>query len=128
MSADVSGLEALAADLARAGAEVDARARQVVARGALNIKTDWRTNAAATAGAHARLYPGSITYDEPTVVPGVGVHTKVGPDKDRPQGPLGNLLEFGSATSPPHNDGGRALAAEAPRFEAAVEHLGGDLL
>lgn len=128
MSADVSALEALAAAIAQAAAEVDRRAERVVSRGAVNIKSGWRANAAATAGAHARLYPMSIGYDPPVVVPGVGVSVRIGPDKGRPQGALGNLLEFGSVHNAPHNDGGRALLAEQPRFEAAVEQLGGDLL
>jgi hypothetical protein len=128
MTADIRELEAFAADLARAAATLDERCRQVVARGALNIKRDWRANARATAGAHARLYPLSIGYDDPVTIPGVGVGAVIGPDKAGPQGPLGNLLEYGSAHNPPHNDGGRALAAEEPRFIAAVEQLGGDLL
>jgi len=128
VSADVSGLEALAADLAHAAAEVDDRCRQVVARGALNVKRDWRANATASAGRHARLYPRSIGYDDPVTVPGVGTSVVIGPDKAGPQGPLGNLLEYGSVHSPPHNDGGRALLNEEPRFIAAVEALGGELL
>ncbi|PJN24061.1 hypothetical protein [Kitasatospora sp. CB02891] len=127
MSADVTGLEALTADLARSAADVDRRAQQVVSKGALNIKNDWRANAAATAGRHARLYPMSIGYDL-TAVPGIGVSAEIGPDKSKAQGPLGNLLEFGSVKNAPHNDGGRALAAEMPRFTAAVEALGEELL
>ncbi|MGW4803002.1 hypothetical protein [Kitasatospora sp. NPDC004272] len=127
MSADVTGLRALAEALGRAGAEADRRAEQVVARGALNVKNAWRANAAATAGRHARLYPLSISYDI-TVRPGHGTSAEIGPDKAGPQGALGNLLEFGSARNPPHNDGGRALLAEAPRFAAAVEALGEELL
>lgn len=91
------------------------------------MKRDWRANAAATAGRHARLYPLSISYDI-TVRPGHGVSAVIGPDKNRMQGPLGNLLEFGSAKNPPHNDGGRALLAEQPRFIAAIEALGEELL
>ncbi len=126
MSADISGLEAVVADLARAGLELERRTQQVVSRGALNIKRDWQANARATAGRHARLYPASIGYDL-TSGPG-GTGAVIGPDKDRPQGALGNLLEYGSSKNAPHNDGGRALAAEEPRFLAAVEALGGELL
>jgi hypothetical protein len=91
----------------------------VVRKGALNVKNDWRANATSSAGRHARLYPASIGYDvtqEPD-----GASAEIGPDKGRPQGALGNLLEFGSANNPPHNDGGRALDAEEPRMVAAVE-------
>ncbi|OKI22206.1 hypothetical protein [Streptomyces sp. CB03911] len=128
MSTDITGLQALVADLARVGADLDERTHQVVSRGALNIKRDWRANARASSGRHARLYPSSIGYDPITALPGGGASAVIGPDKDAPQGALGNLLEFGSAKNGPHNDGGRALAAEEPRFIAAVEQLAGDLL
>jgi len=127
MAADTSGLQELSGLLAGAGRAVEAQARAVVSRGALNIKNDWRAGARASSGRHARLYPSSIGYDlEP--LPGGGTGAVIGPDKDRPQGALGNLLEYGSVHNPPHNDGGRALLAEEPRFERAVEDLGGELL
>lgn len=127
MSADISGLEQLIADMARAADQMDARVRAVVAKGALNIKNDWRRNARASSGRHAPHYPRSIGYDL-TTVPGVGTIAVIGPDKDEMQGPLGNILEYGTATQGGHNDGGRALLAEEPRFIAAVEQLGRDLL
>jgi hypothetical protein len=121
--ADVSGLLHLGSSLAGASAAVQREAKAVVTKGALNIKNDWRANAIATAGRHGRIYPYSIGYDP--VVTGVGyVEAVIGPDKDKPQGALGNLLEYGSVNNPPHNDGGRALLAEEPRFMAAVEALG----
>lgn len=127
MTIDVTALEAFAADLARNQAQLDQQARQTVSKGALNIKNDWRANAAATAGRHARHYPRTIGYDL-TTAPGVGSEAVIGPDKDELQGPLGNLLEFGTSQQGGHNDGGRALQAEEPRFLEAVRLLGGDLL
>lgn len=118
---DLTELEALAEVIAASGAVVEQEGAAIVKRGAQNIKTGWRANAAASAGAHARLYPGSISYDV-AAVPGV-VEAEIGPDKARPQGPLGNLLEFGSAHNPPHNDGGQALDDEEPRFVAQIEAL-----
>jgi hypothetical protein len=127
MSVDTSGLQSLSAALAAAGAEAERAARAVVSRGALNIKNDWRANARSSGGRHARLYPLSIGYDLiPT--PGGGTGAVIGPDKDGPQGPLGNILEYGTSRQGGHNDGGRALLAEEPRFIAAVEQLGGGLL
>lgn len=102
-------------------ASADSAGRQmaaVVARGALNIKNGWRANATATAGQHAKAYPYSVSYDIHPI-PG-GAHAEIGPDKDKPQGALGNLLEFGSVHNAPHNDGGKALLTEAPQFEAHV--------
>jgi hypothetical protein len=121
MSIDVSELLRVASSLAANTASLEAEARAVVSRGALNIKRDWQANATATAGRHARLYPRSISYD---VTSGAGfIEAEIGPDKGKAQGPLGNLLEFGSVHNAPHNDGGRALAAEEPRFAAQVEAL-----
>lgn len=107
--------EALAADLAAAGARLAAAAAPVVAKGALNIKNDWRASAAGLK--HAPLYPASISYD---LIPSPDrLEAEIGPDKNKPQGALGNLIEYGSSKNPPHLDGARALAAEEPRFIAA---------
>lgn len=121
MIIDVTALARLGDDLARAEADVRAGARGVVSKGALNIKNEWRTNAAASSGRHAPAYPYSVGYDL-TSTP-EGATAVVGPDKAARQGALGNLLEFGSVKNPPHNDGGRALDAEEPRFVAAAEAL-----
>jgi hypothetical protein len=119
---DTRQLEALAGVFHMNAARAQVQAQAVVSRGALNIKNGWRANATATAGRHARLYPASISYD---MVPHpAGASAEIGPDKGAPQGPLGNLLEFGSSKNPPHNDGGKALAAEAPAFTAHVAAIG----
>jgi hypothetical protein len=102
-------------------AEAEPQMVAIVTRGALNVKNAWRSNAMATAGRHARRYPYSISY-EVKPIPG-GATAEVGPDKGKRQGALGNLLEFGSKNNPPHNDGGRALIAEGPAFEAHVAAL-----
>ncbi|MCY0928306.1 hypothetical protein OTB20_19315 [Streptomyces sp. H27-H1] len=121
MTADTRELNQLAVALEQNIPEAERGMVAIVARGALNVKNDWRANAIATAGKHARLYPYSISYD-PLPFPG-GAQAEIGPDKGRPQGALGNLLEYGSSKNRPHNDGGRALLAEAPRFAAQVEAL-----
>ena len=123
MSVDVRQLLALAGDLNASSVRAWLATHAVVTRGAMNVKRDWRANARATAGQHARRYPDSVTYDV-TYTP-VGVSAEIGPDKARPQGALGNLLEFGSVHNPPHMDGARALAAETPQFLAALAALAG---
>lgn len=119
---DTRQLEALAGVFRMNAARASVQAQAVVARGALNIKNGWKANATATAGRHARLYPATIGYDMLPHPSGASV--EIGPDKGAPQGPLGNLLEFGSSKNPPHNDGGLALAAEAPAFTAHVAAIG----
>jgi hypothetical protein len=109
--------EAFAADLAAAPARLAELLPPVVSKGALNIKNDWRAN--ASGNPHAPFYPASITYDIEDR-PG-SVSAEIGPDKDKKQGALGNILEFGTSNNPPHNDGGRALSAEEPRFIEACE-------
>jgi hypothetical protein len=126
MTVDVHGLEALALQMDQVAATAARDARQIVSKGALNVKTDWRANAQATAGVHARHYPRSIGYDLTTLP--VGASAVIGPDKGMRQGALGNLLEYGSVHNPPHNDGGRALLTEEPRFLAAVQALAARLL
>jgi hypothetical protein len=67
-------------------------------------------------------------------MPGVGeallgrIEAEVGPDKSKPQGALGNLIEFGSVNSPPHSDGLRALRTEAPNLEKALADAALDAL
>lgn len=109
--------EALAADLGAAPVRVMTGIVPVVSKGALNIKNNWRAN--ASGNPHAPQYPNSITYD--LDVQPHAVEAEIGPDKDLPQGPLGNILEFGTSNNPPHLDGQRALAAEEPRFIEALE-------
>lgn len=118
MSADTRELHQLANAFARNVDQAETEMVRIVTRGALNVKNGWRTNAIGTSGAHARAYPYSITYDV-NPMPG-GASAEIGPDKGKKQGALGNLLEYGSVNNAPHNDGGRALIAEHPRFEAQV--------
>jgi hypothetical protein len=107
----------LAADLAAAPARLAGAVHQVVAKGALNVKNNWR--GAVSGAPHLPQFPYSITYDM-TYAPGV-VGAEIGPDKGKPQGPLGNIVEFGTANNAPGLQGQRALAAEDPRFTAALE-------
>lgn len=116
---DMRDVRRLERHLARAIPRARRDARMVVRKGAVNIKKDWRANARASAPKHAPLYPRSISFDVAAYGPDVTFAT-IGPDKGGPQGALGNLLEYGSVKNPPHRDGGRALDAEEPRFEAQL--------
>ncbi len=113
-------LAALAAQLHASGRRAQDTARAIVKRGAVAVKRDWRVNARQSAPKHAPAYPYSISFDLADV--GGYIVAEIGPDKGARQGPLGNLIEFGSVNNPPHNDGGRALRAEEPRMIAAFEN------
>lgn len=118
MTADTRELYQLANAMAWNTAQAETDMVAIVTRGALNVKNAWRAAAQSTAGRHARLYPYSINYDVHRI-PG-GASAEIGADKGKPQGPLGNILEYGTSRQAGHNDGGRALLAEHPRFEAQV--------
>jgi hypothetical protein len=114
-------LRSLAHDLSEAPRKVQREALAVVEHGAVNVKKDWAENARASSGRMAPAYPSSISYDISLGAALAGVvEAQIGPDKQKRQGALGNLLEFGSANNAPHNDGGRALKKEAPEFERAL--------
>jgi hypothetical protein len=116
---DMSDVHRLERHLTRQLPQARRDARAVTRRGAMNIKRDWAVNARATAPKHAPAYPRAISYDVYNYTPDMTIAV-IGPDKGRTQGALGNLLEYGSVNNPPHNDGGRALAVELPRFEAQI--------
>lgn len=118
---DDADLRRLEAHLVRMIPQAERDAIAVVKRGALNIKNDWRRNAAQSAPKHAPSYPSTIGYDIHRAGP--VTLAIIGPDKSGRQGALGNLLEYGSAKNPPHRDGGRALDAETPRFEQQMDAI-----
>ena len=78
--------------------------------------------------AHAPDYPRAITYDTTDHGVGKGVSAEIGPDKDRRQGALGNILEYGTVNNPPYAHLGPALDYEGPNFERYLGELGEDLL
>jgi len=120
VSIDADDLRTLSVDLDRAAARAPEETRKVIVKGNINIKRDWR--AAWTGLSHAPALPAAITDDVRygvTVIEG-----EVGPDKDRRQGALGNLVEFGSINNAPHPGGLPALDAETPRTEQALADLG----
>lgn len=118
-------LHSLAHDLSSSRAKLQREAVAIVEHGAVNVKQKWADNARASSGVHAPDYPNSVTYDfDVRSLLAGDIRAEIGPDKNRRQGALGNLLEFGSANNAPHNDGGRALRDEAPRFEEEIGRAG----
>ena len=112
-------LQRLAVDFDEAAQIAPAEARKVVAKGALNIKRDAQRR--VTGLAHAPAYPRAITYDSHETP--AGGWAEIGPDKEKRQGALGNVLEFGTVKNPPRPHMAPAADAELPRFEKAMGGL-----
>jgi hypothetical protein len=105
--------------ISKATAVTPAATMAVVVKGALNIRDDARRRVSGLR--HAPQYPRSITVD--TYVSLSGPSAVIGPDKAKPQGALGNILEYGTTKNAPIPHLAPAAEAEAPRFEAALETL-----
>lgn len=106
-------LAGLARDLLSAGAKVEVEIRQLVEHTAGEITEDAKSRIAPERHPHLPYYADSITYDVDTH-PGA-VTAEIGPDAEKPQGELGEILERGSADSSP-----------VPHLAPAVEeHLDG---
>lgn len=89
---------------------------KVVARGALNVKNDWRDR--WSGHPHIKHLPRAISYDLDTQQS--TVDAEIGPDKDKAQGALGNVIEFGTVNNAPIPGGLPALEAETPKFVRAL--------
>lgn len=109
-------LTRLAHDLRAVAVTCPVAVRGVVQKGALNIKNDWRQR--WSGHPHIPLLPYAITYD--TADHPWGVDAEIGVDKDKPQGPLGNIIEYGTSDTPPLPGGAPALDTEEPRFLEAL--------
>lgn len=124
MIADGHELYEFAGELAAKAATIDKNAANVVKKGALNIKNDWRAGAKGIR--HADYYPRSITYDVDEK-PGQ-TSADIGPLDEGPgkgkQGFLGPILEFGGAHNSPGNYMNHAVDAEEPRFVQAIGDIG----
>ncbi len=119
---DMSELRKLAADLGGAGDRAQRGAASVVEKAAHNIKTDWRSNAAASNPSHAARYPYSIAYTK------VGdLEVEIEP-QDGSQGKFGAILEYGGVNNAPQHNGKRATEKEEPKFQAEIEKLGAKVL
>lgn len=124
VTVDTSELRRLAADVGQVPGRAVKESAPIVAKGALNIKNDMREQ--ASGHPHFPAFPSSITFD--TEVTATGIEAEIGPDKDRPQGALGNLLYFGSSKNAPVLDIMAPMEAEAPRFEKALGLVAVNLL
>ena len=91
--------------------------KDVTSKGALNIKNAARDSIMAqTRHIYVKQYPNSISYTL-TKSTQTMVEAEIGPDKNKPQGALGNLLEYGTSRVPPRPHLNPALDAETPNYE-----------
>ncbi|MFI2612049.1 hypothetical protein [Kitasatospora sp. NPDC018619] len=114
MSVIVTGLQELVASFEQAPLRLRVLAATAVEVTARRVRDDARQRISG----HRYLprYPHSITYDIKATAR--GVEAEIGPDKGRPQGPLGNIIEYGTSKNAPLPHLGPALDAA----EADAEH------
>lgn len=124
IGADFSQVNKLGRDLVGAQRRAIRAVTQAARTGGANVKKD----AAATirgyrhSPTHLPSYPSSISYD--VTATGSAIVAEIGPDKEKRQGPLGNLLEYGSANNAPMPHLQPALEREDPEFETRVLESG----
>lgn len=117
---DASDLLRLGVDLEAAGGRALAGTRGVLQKGAQNIKSG--TQRRWSGHAHAPALPRAVTYDTHETLS--GGWAEIGPDKEKRQGALGNLFEYGSVKNAPIPGLAPELALEEPRFLKAMGDLG----
>lgn len=117
---DMREVQALATNLEKTTKSVEKEADRVLERGALGVKQAMAEDAQRLTG-HAKHFHRSISYDRRYGVGRLGY--EVGPDKDRPQGALGNLLYYGSKNNAPQLDIESGLLAEEPKLMSEMGKL-----
>lgn len=121
---DVSEVYEFALGLGKSADDVFETMRPVVARGAFNIKKDMQAD--AQGHPHSPAFPSAISYD--TKALRGQISAEIGPDKDKRQGALGNILYFGTSKNPAVLDINGPLDTEEPKFIKAIEDAIEDLL
>lgn len=114
---DDSAIHDLAAALGEVASSAGLYVRDAVETTAIDVRDDWREAASGIKGMAS--YPDSIGYDF-TSFQGFGstvLSCEIGPDKNRRQGALGNIVEYGSPTFAPRHYGDAALEAHSDQFE-----------
>ncbi|MEU9400543.1 hypothetical protein [Streptomyces sp. NPDC048242] len=117
MTVIVTGAQETAAALVHSIALLERNSATAVAVTAGKVK---RSAARRITGhRHLPAYPASISY---TVSRGpAGPEAEIGPDKGRRQGPLGNLIEYGSIHNAPIPHLGPALEENADDLIRGIE-------
>lgn len=117
VSMDVYGARELTVDLSQAGIFATARAATATAETAEEVARFARdTIRARTSGEYVKHYPNAITYEVSVLGAGI-IAADIGPEFDKPQGGLGQLLEFGSRNNAPIPHLNPALDQSMHRYE-----------
>lgn len=117
MRISIHGDDEVAAELIRASETGREEIRKILSRGAANIKRDMRRDARSN-GSYQHFYR-SISYD----LDESEMEAEIGPDKDKKQGALGNILYFGTSNNAPELDIHEGIDKEHPRFEQAMQRV-----
>ena len=116
-SISITGLTGVVSSLEDAGALLNKGCKTAVQVTSLKVKRS--AQAKISGHAHLPAYPSSITYD--TTATAAGAQGVIGPDKNRSQGPLGNILEYGTGRHAPLPHLGPALEENADDLIRGVE-------
>ncbi|MCW2899697.1 MAG: hypothetical protein JWO67_1962 [Streptosporangiaceae bacterium] len=116
MTLVVIGLSGVVGSLTRAPALLAVTTRQAVTVTARKVRDDARDR--IKGHKYLPAYPYSITYDVKTTAE--GAEAEIGPDKGRTQGPLGNIIEYGTSKNAPLPHLGPALDANEADLEIGV--------
>lgn len=133
---DASDFSKLSADIGKAPSRSGRTLRQAMEVTSIKVRNTAREKSSGLQ--HAPAFPASITYDIGAnnsllreTFGGGGADTivsEIGPDKDRPQGALGNLLEYGSINNAPRGIMHGALQENEADFHKGVEKAVNDAL
>ncbi|MFD1278004.1 hypothetical protein ACFQ51_56650 [Streptomyces kaempferi] len=113
---DVIGLTVVVDDLGTFAERLRVNAGKAVKVTSQKVRDDARNR--IKGHKYLPAYPYSITYD--VKVTAEGVEGEIGPDKGRAQGPLGNIIEYGTSKNAPLPHLGPALDANAE--DLVAEH------
>lgn len=111
---DAHEVAELATDLGKVGRKSLPAVLKAGNRSAMGLRDEMRHEASGIG--HAPAFPSSITWDRNPLAGFGAAEWEVGPDKDRRQGALGNILYFGTANNGPVVD----VNAPARRQEADI--------
>lgn len=114
---EVLGLNLVVSDLEQAPARLLVNLRSAVQVTCKKVRDDARQR--VMGHRYLPAYPYSITYSTRYGVD--SIEGEIGPDKGRAQGPLGNIIEFGTSKNAPIPHLGPALDANADDLVAGAE-------